>query len=346
MLADWRQTYGPLSLPMPTDAPPTLADFAAAEANHQRLEHEDAEDCLNEDGSHGPPDVGAVGGSGISFGYSCSDLTAVRVLERAVVRRKQRYDGEHHIRNIRYSIAAWEMTHEPLYARRLAWWDSIATGVMTDDPSTIHLNDPGWVPDTLAQFNAMAAQNPGRALPWNGRWIGWVAYGRAMRHKVDQRVSSKWGFTFLDTCSFAAILRTGQLIADTKYGTFPIPVQYTFHWGILAHGAMAMCHQFKKPAPAWVLAGMKSILHLPVWDYGGSPSMPSYCYTKKGELVPIEHPLQGPDPAHGWWSSNCVALAKLGHPEWLDVATKFGPTDAGSEQAKKESMLWRGWMSQ
>ena len=345
----WRKDpgFGPLNMPMPIDPAPSLADFEAALAQHLSAIHEDASDLLNPDGTWGPKNdpthwnVNEPGGTGIAVGYACDDLPAVVVAEAACYKRGQWYDGEHWIRQIRYSLAAWEMTHERLFARRVMVYDSHATGVINLDPATVHLDDPGWVPNTLAQYAAMAHQHPHTGLPWNAREMGWTGYGRAARHKVEQALSPLWGLTLVDTCDLAAIPGTGQLVVDTAWGAHPVPVQYTFHWAILAHAVLCLCFRLQLPVPIWIIDGMNA-LDAVASTYGGK--IPSYCYTVNGVLVAEVSSLQHPDPAQGYWSHLCTCLEKLRpHEGWIQRATKYGAWQALDPQSQRDSMLYRGW---
>lgn len=344
LLAHWREDVGALSLKMPTDPPPTLTDFRYALANHMRAEHEDSGDVLNEDGTWGPPNVGAEGGSGIAFGYACSDSGAVLVAADAVHRRPVFYDWEHWVRQIRYAIAAYDMTHDAKWKRRIIAYDNMARGTLSDDPTTIHLNDPSWIPFSLAQYGAMAQAGPHKGLPWNARAVGWIAYGHAMRLKVDPSAGGRWAQLLLDTCRLAAVQHTGQLVADSDYGKYTRPVQATFQWGILVHAVLALCYQCDQDVPQWIFNGMDAIQALPRLDYYGTMSPVKYAYTENGKLVAYDGPGQSGDPGFAYWSSNCVALAKLtgDRDYWLRRAAKIGPTTNNSEDERKISMLYRG----
>lgn len=340
---NWRDAFGPLDMKMPTDAPPTMVDWNLALEHHMLAAHEDSEDRLNPDGTWGPPDVGAPGGSGICFGYSTADLSAVLVAEGACHRRERWYDWEHWVRQIRYSIAAWEMTHDTKFARRIANYDNFATGVFSDT-GVVHLDDPGWVPFTLAQYNAMAKKYPGQGLPWNCRAVGWIAYGRAMRHKCDRLVTPNWAQMLLHTCELAAHPETGQLGHFNNPGDPLHSLTYTFHEAILIHAVLCLCKRTQRTTPRWVYAWMESVGDLPPMDYGGWPSPPSYWTTVDGRLVAYQGPQQHGDPAHGWWGSNCIALHSLtGDVRWLEKASLYGPYLSNrNEQERKQTMLARG----
>jgi len=347
---------GPLELQMPADpAPAPDVNWRAAEAWHLHAVHEDSEDALNlETGwaapgvnTWGPRDVGSVSGTGIALGYSCDDLAAVRVAEQAVWNRPQWYNLEHWLRQIRYAVAAWDMTHEAKFARRLIAYDLFATGQVSDDPATIHLDDPSWDPFTLAQFHAKAARAPhvGLGYPFNARAVGEVAYGRAMRHAVDRSCERWWGLLLLRTCELAAIPGTGQVSADGANGAHQIPVVYLFHQGLLVHGVLALCYRLGAPVPRWVLEWMDAVEALPRVSYYGVPSPLKFCYSVDGVLVPEVSEIQGGDPGFAYWSSNCVALAKLLPAErdhWLRRAAKIGPVLDTDQNSRKLSMLYRG----
>ena len=345
---NWRDAFGPLDLKMPVDPSPTMTDFDQALATHQRAVHEDSEDVLNQDGTWGPPDPGVQGGSGIAFGYSSSDLSAVVVAEDATYRRPRRYDFAHWCRQTRYAIAAWEMTHSEKFARRIVYYDTLATGALTSDPETIHLDDPGWIPPTLAQYHAMAQANPGLGLPWQCRSIGHVAYGRAMRHKVDRRLTTAWADMLLETCALAARSGTGQQ-GNWQQGAFKFEesgIAYTFHEMILAHGVLALCHRLHRSVPYWIFDLMNAVESLPRVDYYGLPSPVSFWSTESGLACAstgwTPEPQHG-DPAFAWWSTNCIALYKItGDIAWKNRAGLIGPTTNTDEQSRKFTMLMRG----
>lgn len=342
MIADWRKSYGPLDLPMPTDPPPTLIDWSSIKQPHGTIEHEDSEDRLNPDDTWGPPDVGAVGGSGISFGYSSSDLDAVMVAEAACFHRPQWYDFGHWCRQIRYSIAAWEMTHEPRYFRHITAYGVYARSFWSEHGPVSY--GQGWTPQNLAQYHDMAT----KGIPQNGsfgREVGWVAWGEAMALKVNPRRDTTWLRMFKETCDLAANPKTGQIVHDTHAGVDGDDLEYTFHASIRNIAYLAACYRLKLRPRKWLFNWYEAVHGQTPIDYGGNPAPPAFMHTVGGALVPATGPAAEGDPAHGWWSSFCVAMQKVAG-KGIEGATKFGPTDAGSEQAKKESMLWRGWMSQ
>lgn len=333
---NWPVAFGPGDMPMPNDGP-------GVPLGHWG-EHEDSEDCLNRDGTWGPLAVGSPGGSGIVMGYSVSDLDIVLKAEAGCAKRRYFYDWEHWIRQIRYSIAAWEMTHDPKFARRIVSYDTLATGAYTDDPGTIHLDDPGWVPSTLAQYHAMAQQKPHTGLPWNCRAVGWIAYGRLMRHKCDRSVTRNWINMLLETCELAAMPGTGQQGWFNSPGDPLHGFTYTFHEAILVHAVLCACRRLKLAVPSWVLAWMHAVESAPTIEYpvgSGCASPLSYWKTSGGILTPYVGPLQHGDPAHGWWGTNCAVLEKL-VSGWAAKAGRYGPTEATDEQSRKETMLMRG----
>lgn len=312
-----------------------------------KLVHEDDTDSLNDDGTWGPESVGAVGGSGIVFGYSVEDLAAVVVAEQAVHLRTAFYDWEHWVRQTRYATAAWEMTHDRRYARRIVQYGEMA-GAAFAFPGAISYGQ-GWTPFSISQYLDMAAKDPHNGIQGaNLRQMGWLADSRAMQLKVtpnDPKVRS-WIEGFLALCELAAMPGTGQLTRDMHVGVVESDVQYTFHWAICAHAAMNCAYRLGKRVPRWVVAGMRALSELPVMDYYGSPSPPAFLRTVGGKFVLATGPAQDGDPAHGWWSTNCAALARdTKDSTWVTLAKRYGPQDKASEQARKESMLLRGLLS-
>ncbi len=265
------------------------------------------------------------------------------VAAEAVRRRKDFYNWEHWIRQIRYAIAAWEMTHNPRWAEEIIFYDDLARAALSDDPTTIGDVNSNNVPFSLAHYHAMAQARPHVALPWNLRAVGWIAYGYAMRLKVDPGCSHAWGRMLLDTCRLAAVPRTGQLCADAGNGAYNPPCQYTFQWGLAAHGLLACCYQMQQEVPHWLICGMLSIYKLPRLDYYGFQSPVAFAYTLNGELVPLEGPQQHGDPGFAYWSSNCIALNKFFPGEsWIRRAKWIGPQTANSMDERRASMLLRG----
>jgi len=345
LLDGWRSNTTPLDLPVPKDPPPTLIDWSAIPAGHGTVEHEDSEDRLNPDDTWGPDDVGAVGGSGISFTYSSSDLDAVRVAEAAVFRRRSWYDWSHWVRQIRYSMAGYDMTHDALYARRLIVYADRARASWSEHGPISY--GAGWTPQNLAQYHDMAT----KGIQQNGsfgREVGWVAWGEAMALKVNPRRDTTWLRMFKETCDLAANPKTGQIVHDTHAGVDGDDLEYTFHASIRNIAYLAACYRLKLRPRKWLFNWYEAVhgqTPIPYPEGSDCPSPPAFMHTVGGVLVPATGPAAEGDPAHGWWSSFCVAMQKVAG-KGIEGATKFGPTDAGSEQAKKESMLYRGWMSQ
>lgn len=335
---NWRDAFGPLDAKMPLDASPTMTDFYAAQANHQYAQHEDSEDFLASDGTWGPPYPYGYGGSGINFGYSSCDLDAVIVAEQGCWNRPTRYDYGHWIRQIRYAIAAWEMTHDTKFARRIVQYDTIACGQFTDDPATIHLGDPAWIPFTLAQYHAMAN---GTGLPADYiRPMAWIGYGKAMRLKVDRKALHGWAEMYLNTCAIASQPGTGQMASG---------MTSTFHEALLVHAVLCLCHRLKRPVPQHCFDMMHTIQTLPRMDYYGMPSPVRFWSTVDGRAVPATDSTgfaQQGDSAFGYWSTNSVAMWKMtGDRARLDAATEIGPTQNTDENSRKLTMLYRGAIS-
>jgi len=343
-LLDFRERYGPLNLRMPVDPWPSQTDFRYALANFLYAPREDSQDALQTDGTWGPKAVGAESGTGVVLGHSTDDLDAVLVAAGAVRRREQFYDWEHWLRQIRYCIAAWEMTHDPYWRDEIIFYDDLARATFTDHPAAY--NPDLWGnsrPFTLTQFFKMAMARPHVALPWNLRAVGEIAYGHAMRLKVDPGYDTTWAETLLATCRMAAVPQTGQLCADDGNGAYSRPVQYNFQWGLGLHGILALIHQTQRGVPAWIFNGMRAIRNLPRLEYYGYQSPVAFVYSEGGRLLPYEGPQQHGDPGFAYWSSNCVALHKItGDRRWRSRAAEIGPTTANSEDERKSSMLLRG----
>lgn len=332
MRPDFRIVHGPLSLTMPNDGDgkPLVNGV-----------HEDDQDRLNPDGSVGPAAVGAEGGSGIVFGYSVGDIDNVRLMEAGVRRRAQPYDDEHLVREFRYSHAAWEMTHETQYARRIVQIADAAHARWSETGPTY--DGAEWTPQNVAQYLHMANH---QGVPLNGRALGWVAWNEAMAMKVTRGRNPAFANAILDMCDKAACLGTGQVCAGANTGGGALNsdrVVYVFHQSILACGVLALCYRLGKPAPWWVVNWALTVGDMPVMAYYGAPSMPAFWYTQGDQLVQARGVGQHGDPAFGWHSSLCVCLWKVsGNPIWLERAAKWGPTTVTDEQSRKFSMLLRG----
>jgi hypothetical protein len=90
---------------------------------------------------------------------------------------------------------------------------------------------------------------------------------------------------------------------------------------------------------------MDAVLRIPLVDYYGYRSPQKFCYSVNGVLVPEVSAIQGGDPGFAYWSSNCVALARLlpgQRDHFLREAARIGPTTANTEDERKLSMLYRG----
>jgi hypothetical protein len=340
---EFRLAQGPGDFGMPVDPTPPLPDFDAAYANHQLAYHEGWLDRLNEDRTWGSMNPAEQAGSGIVFGYAWDDLPAVLVANIAMdntVATGFGPDGEHHIRKLRYPIHAWEMTHDQKFARKIVYLDQQVTGAFSET-GMIHLDDPGWIPDTLAQFHAMAQQRPHEGLPWNARKVGWYGYGRLMRHKVDRHCTRAWIDMLLETCKLAAIPGTGQQVAVDDRGDTGITS--TFHEAILIHTVLIACYRFRKTIPRWVLQWMAAVKAAPRLDYYGLYSPVRFWKTVDGRLVPSQTAEQQGDPGFAYWSTNCVALHKLDPAGgWNNQATLIGPQQATSEDSRQLTLLLRG----
>lgn len=331
---DFRNAFGPGDFVMPVDAAPAPhTDFEMADALGLLAFHEDSEDRHNEDGTWGA-DPWGYGGSGVALGYSSDDLGAVIVAERGCYKRPVRYNLAHWIRQIRYAIAAWEMTHDTKFARRIVEYDLAATAQMTDDPGTIHLGDPGWIPQTLAQYHAMAQAEPGTGIPAELRQLAWVGYGNLMRLKVDRKASRAWITMLLETCDLAAHAGTGQIGRG---------LTSTFHEALLLHTVLCACHRISRPPPPWAIDLMRTIEFLPRMDYYGLLSPVRFWSTVGGLALPAARPNQQGDPGFAYWSSNCVALHKLEPSHgWLERGYGIGPTQAVDQNSRMLTMLLRG----
>ena len=343
ILPEWRFEYGPGSMPMPHDPPPTLADFRRAANAHAHCQHEDSQDVLNPDGTWGPPDPGVQGGTGVAMGYACDDFDAVDVAVTAVRKRAQWHDGEHWIRQIRYPIAAWEMTHESRFADQIVdYGDYACAAFPVDGPIT---DDPADVKQNLAQYLHYAEKNPhtGLGYQFNGRKVGWIAYGRLMQMKVA-RTSPLWITEFLRLLELAAIPGTGQIITDSKLGVDQTNVQYGFHAGILLHAALCAYKMLGRRPKPWVYNWMNAMEDMPPMDNYGVPSPPSFTYTSpRGRLMPATGPEQKGDPGCAYWSHNCALLYTITNDSfYLERSSIFGSEKWADEQSRRDSMLIRG----
>lgn len=339
----WRESFGWSDLRMPIDPAPSLADFPAALANHQALEHEDAEDFLNADGTWGPGNVGAEGGSGIAFGYSSDDLAAVVIANKATHARAKWYDYEHWIRQIRYAIAEAEMRVDNIHAvRRVLEYANHARADWSET-GRVSLGTPWDIPENWNQYHRMALEKPGQGLFINGRAAGWILCGEAMALKLQPGRSRAFARMALDTLRLAAMPGTGQIIADDGGGAHVAPVQYTFHAAILGQGTLGLCHRLKLEIPLWLREWFASIKALPVMDYYGYPSPPAFTYTIDGKLVVEKGPIQHADPGCAFWSSNAIAAMKIdGDQGWKEEAKRFGATNTSDQLNRRLSMLLRG----
>jgi hypothetical protein len=329
----FRALQGPLDLRMPDDGigKPIGPDGI----------HEDNEDRLNADGTWGVADVGSVGGSGICFGYTVADLRNVMVAEDAVFKRHAYYNWEHWIRQIRYSVAAWEMTHATRFAARIASYADLARAAWT---GPVVLGDPSNVPQNIDQALAMAGAAPHSGLPeWMGRACGWVAYGEAMNLKTHRDAPARFARKILAACALAAKHGTGQVVVTQKDGIDQTDVVNVYMQQILVHGVLALCYQLHQDVPGWVFDWMLSVYEQDPVDYYGYPSPPAFVRSRGLRLIPATGPFQGGDSACGWWSSCCVPMHKLtGDRMWLDIAPKFGPLTKNTEDERKMSMIYRG----
>jgi hypothetical protein len=251
-------------------------------------------------------------------------------------------DHEHIIRQLMYPMAGFEMTHEVYFARRVQrvaqrsdQWYSLVGPVQTNW-------DVGLWPYNLANLHHYVEEHPRQGIPHNIRQLGWAMYTKAMEHKcariLGAPVDPTWMQVAVDICERAAIPGTGQVCADLEHGG----VEYQFHWGILAMGAMACCYRLHKPIPVWVLEKLDALEALAP-SYGGV--IPSYVLSVDGALAVADIAGQKSDPAQAYWSSVCVAARKMtGDASLLERATRFGVSawDGHDEQTRRDTMLLRG----
>ena len=330
---DWNHNWGPLDLPLPIDPiPHPGVDWKAVWDNYLSQEHYDSQDAVRQR-VYGTANPAEVGGSGICPAYSTPDLDAVLTIIKCFPNSVPP-DNEHLIRWLLFYIQWWELTHDPKAARALV-------SFVSNRIAAWHMNPDGA--DYLTFFTNEVIANPSKGTRMNGREAGWLSYARAMQMKVA-RTETSWARNMIQLCNDAAILGTGQVLADVREGIDQQKVVYCFHQGILLMGVLALCKRLGWGPPKWTLDWMTSVSLLPTVLYYGTPSMPAFCYSRGIHLVPATGTGQQPDPAFGWYQSCCVALASMGHPEFMQYATKFGPAtwDGHDEQVRKSTMLLRG----
>ena len=325
-------TWGPINLPMPADAAPNPGvDWNAAWDNHQLVYREDWLDRLNPDHTWGSSNPAEQGGSGIAFGraydHMPSTLTQIKAMANSV-----KPDNEHAPREFTDLFEWWERTHDPKAARKI---NTVVSGRIA-----------AWTPTGIPFLDYLMPLANHQGIPVNGREFGWLMWGKAMLHKVT-RTSRVWSVKALDVCERAAIPGTGQVIVDTHVGIDQTGIFYCFHHTILAMGALALSHQLGKPAPKWVLDYALSLHEQPAYGLSAWPSPPSFMYSKGIRLKTATGSAQQPDPGAGYWSSLCVALAKVtGDGEWINRAYRFGcGVSQNDAQERRDSLLLRGWVS-
>lgn len=337
----WREHYGPGSWRMPVDAPLPLINMS-----NLPVHYEDSQDGIDVNG-HALGNIGAEGGSGIVFGHSMQDPENVILLEEAMHKRPELYDGpcwEHWIRKIRRAIARTEMIRDTIGPRRVLAYANIAL-LQWDRPYSA---DPGWRPMSINQYYEEARLNPHIGLNMNLRATGEVAFGEAMACKIDRNRDRRWLRTFRDTCRLAAIPKTGQIGNGPNTGglpTIPLNVQYSFHWGILAHADLCVARVLGEDPAEWVIDGMNSLENQAEYSYYGAQTMNAFLYSDNGVLVPATGPGQHGDPAFAWWSMNCACLAQMDpgvETFWKQRALKWGPIANTDEQSRKFTQHLRG----
>jgi len=318
--------------------------------------HEDSEDRLNADRTWGPTDPGAPGQSGIVFGYATDDLEAVIVAERAAHNKPPSppypcgYNWEHWIRQIRYAVTAWEMTGDAFYAARIREYDDLATSYMSCTAQVQTGKD--WIPTgpndprKLSQYLFCAQQNPHSGIAWNLREMGWIAYGHAMRMKVDGMHHSAWSDMLFQTCGLAAITGTGQLAVGGHDGINETDCEYGFHRGIFNIGVLGLCYRTGRQVPSWLIQNLAEVGTLTGFKYYDAPSPPAFVRSVDGELVAATGTYQTGDPGFWYWSGVCTTIAKVKKDRtWLSRATQWGPTIAVDENSRQLSLLYRGAMA-
>lgn len=331
---NWRHETGPLGLPMPVDAFPSTRDWAHP-GPPWPMYREDWLDRLNEDGHWGSDNPAESGGSGITYGRAWEHLDSTLVQIEAM-KKSVKPDGEHAYREYTDPFWWWDATHDPKAARLI---NSIVT-------RRIAGFNPTGIPH-LDYLQPIVEADPHRGMECNGRWLGGLMWGKAMLHKVS-RTSSVWSLQALEVCERAAMPGTGQVLIDTHTGIDQDRIFYCFHQSKLAMGAIALAYRIGKPTPNWCIDYALSLHEQTPYGLSAWPSPPSFMYTKGIRLKAATGPEQHPDPAHGDWSSLCVALAKTtADPAWISRAWRFGSgIVANDAQERRDSLLLRGWTSQ
>jgi hypothetical protein len=363
-IPDWNLHAGPLEIPVPIDPNPQPGvTWQALYDTNQSHVHQDSQDALFAT-PVGPPKWGTDnpaqgGGSGVSWVYNQDDLDAIRVAVKGWKNNPVKPDTEHALRDFIYAMAGFDRTHEVSFAREVqkianrgtvAPWFSLTGEVLLDSP--------GWRPQNLECLLARA-QGPdcGQGLRYsNLRALGTTAYLKAGEHKcariLGAAVSKDWMLKYLQILDLAAVPNTGQIGSAPGDAAHPLDqpnCEYSFHWGFAAMGALACAKRCSLPVPSWIITHLNALDGLPSMTYQpyGVTSLPSFTYSDSFGLRVATGTGQNGDPAFGWWSSVCVAVAHMIPAQrsyWLERSKHWGPWqwDGTSEQDRKFTMLYRG----
>jgi len=328
---NWRLNTGPGNFIMPVDpAFPLMQGLPC--------HREDSQVGIDADG-HDIGGIGDGGGTGIVFGNSSEDPENIILMEGVRHARLEYYNWEHFVRQFQYAIYRTDMIRDTIGPRRVIQYANLARTFFSETGPVFF--GAGWYPDNIHQYHEAALHNPGVGLPWNIREIGWAGYIETMACKVDPNRSRAWLQMFLSTCEMAAIPGTGQLSSGPNTGggpTVPVNVQYSFHWGICAHAAICAARVLHQLTPLWVIEGMEALDACSTQ----AGAVMSFLYSEGGILKVAQGSGQHTDPAYGWWTTNCAALAQAYDPSWKPRAMKWFAPTGNPEQDRKFTLLYRG----
>lgn len=264
------------------------------------------------------------------------------------------YDPAHHIRALRYGMAAYEMTGSPLCKRHLiVMAEQLRLAYPEKGPRPAY----GYWPENLNNTIGFVQSNPHVGGPlFLGRILGWTAWAAAIRLKLAGRTPGwdNWAGMLVDLARTAA-MPSGLIqrhYEPPKWADDKHDGAQSFEAGIFWPGIMAVARQTGQSIPGAAIDCASTLYRsMPILKYHGGRGPIHFVDvahhdTATNNFAVIDVPMTGTptDPANPGDSAHvdhyCAVLASLGGSPsvWLNAASTMGYTPSGSVQGKKAAL--------